>query len=276
MTKATFTAYARITGYDSAQLKALGVKLDHVFVTSSRHNNWNCFGGGIEEAREDIAIASSQGYVEWASHVYNPEKEGRVGRNPDAYPAAEVTELFNGVCQNAANRILVFTEDNIDVRKANASGLVTLLYGKYGFGIKVFIERVKSTAACLGIPEIDLSKILERIQQGQSAEAELDILKSVYTHKHGTPFPVIPAEQWGRVVKAHSNFQVSRDEEFNRIAQAKPGQDIRMDLVEALKPDLGTYYGELENAFGREAVLDIMQVLPPNICLALNAFDGSR
>lgn len=86
-----------------------------------------------EEAREEIAIASSQGYVEWARLVYGPEYEGKGGRQPNAFPAAGVTELFNGVCQNAANRILVFTDDNIDVRKAGANALVTLLYGKYGF-----------------------------------------------------------------------------------------------------------------------------------------------
>jgi len=139
MTTATFTAYARVTHYDSKDLDALGVRLDHVFVISSLWNNWNCFGGGIEEAREDIAIATAQGYVEWARLIYGPENEGKGGRLPNAFPASGVTELFNGVCQNAANRILVFTDDNIDVRKANANALVTLLYGKYGFDLDVFI-----------------------------------------------------------------------------------------------------------------------------------------
>jgi hypothetical protein len=276
MNTATFTAYARITGYDSPQLKALGIRLDHVFVTSSLRNNWNCFGGGIEEACREHEIASSQGYVEWASLVYNPEKEGRVGRNPDAYPAAEVTELFNGVCQNAANRVLAFTENNIDVRKANASALVTLLYGKYGFGIEDFIERVKSTAARLSVSGEVLAKILQRISQGQSADAELDIFKSVYAQKLGRSFPEIPAEQWVQLVQTHSAFQLRRVDEFSRLAQAKPGQDLRMDLVEALKPDLKNYYGKLESVLGREAVLQVMQVLPPNITLALKAFDGSR
>ena len=276
MTKATFTAYARITGYDSPQLNALGVKLDHVFVTSSKPNNWNCFGGGIQEAREEFVIASSQGYMEWAQLVYGPENEGKGGRQPNAFPATGVTELFNGVCQNAANRILAFTDDNIDVRKAGANALVTLLYGKYGFGIEAFIERVKTTATNLGVAENVLTKILERISQGQTAEAELDILKSVYVQKLGTPFPDIPADKWAGMVEIHAKFQLRRTAEFNRLAQIKPSQDIRMDLVEALKPDLRNYYAAFEAVVGREAVLHIMQVLPPNISLALKAFDGSR
>ena len=172
MTMATFAAYARVTPYDSDELKALGIQLDHVFVTSNLRNNWNCFGGGIEEACEDHMISSSQGCVEWATLVYGKENEGKGGRIPNAFPAAEVTELYNGVCQNAANRILVFTENNIDVRKANANALVTLLYGKYGFGIEVFVEKVKSTAASLGVSEDELAAILDRLSRGQSAEAE--------------------------------------------------------------------------------------------------------
>jgi len=74
----------------------------------------------------------------------------------------------------------------------------------------------------------------------------------------------------------HKEFQQRRTAEFNRLAQIKPSQDIRMDLAEALKPDLKTYYAGLEAVVGREAVLHIMQVLPPNISLALKAFDGSR
>ena len=140
---------------------------------------------------------------------------------------------------------MAFTVDNIDVRKAQANALVTLLYGKYGFDIDAFIDKVKATASSLGVSEDELSAILTRLAHGQSADAELEILKSVYVQKSGTPFPVIPAEQWSRVVNAHSTFQARRAEEFNRIAQAKPGQDIRMELVEALKPDLASYYAAL-------------------------------
>jgi hypothetical protein len=276
MTTETFTAYARVTHYDSKELEALGVRLDHVFVTSSIKNNWNCFGGGIEESRKEYEIATSQGYVDWAQLVYGAEFEVKLGRKPDAYPAAGLTELYNGVCQNVANRILAFTCDNIDVRKAQANALVTLLYGKYGFDIDAFINKVEVTAANLDVSEEVLAAILARLAQGQSAEAELDILKSVYVRKCGKPFPDIPAEKWLRMVEIHSAFQLRRTAEFKKLAQIKPMQDIRMDLVEALKPDLATYYNALEGVVGSEAVLHIMQVLPPNIAAVLKAFDGSR
>lgn len=276
MKMATFTAYARVTHYDSDELKDLGIQLDHVFVTSSLQNNWNCFGGGIEEACREHEIASSQGYAEWARLVYGAKFEGKFGRKPNAYPAAGLTELYNGVCQNAANRILAFTVDNIDVRKAHANALVTLLYGKYGFDIDAFVETVKATASSLGVSEEVLGTTLARLSQGQSAEAELDILKSVYVRKSGRPFPEIPADKWSHMVEIQSAFQLRRTAEFNKLAQIKPKQDIRMDLVEALKPDLATYYAALEGVVGREAVLQIMQVLPPKIAAALKAFDGSR
>jgi len=276
MKTATFTAYARMTGYDSPQLNSLGIRLDHVFVVSSLQNNWNCFGGGIEEACDNHKIASSPGYVEWARLVYGPENEGKGGRPPNAFPAADVTELFNGVCQNAANRILALTEYNLDVRKANGNALVTLLYGKYGFGINVFIEKIKAAASLCGASEDELKMILNRFEQGQSAEAELDILRNIYTLRLGRPFPEIPAEQWSRMVQNHSVFQLRRTVEFNRLACDQSGHDIREDLVIALRPDLERYYNELENVFGRAAVLQIMQVLPSNIALAMKAFDGSR
>jgi hypothetical protein len=257
-------------------LSSTGICLDHVFIISSENNNWNCFGGGKEEACKQYEIASTQGFIEWARLVYGPENEGREGRPPNAYPAADVTELYNGVCQNVANRILLLADTNIDVRKAHGNALVTLLYGKYGFGIDIFIEKIKSTARQLNVTHLELDKVLRCIIQGQTAESELNILKSIYEIKTGQPFPVIPNDLYTRLTTAHTAFQVRRTEEFNRLSQTKAGQDIRKDLVDALKPDLKEYYKILEEIFGRDVVLNMMQVLPANISLALKAFDGSR
>lgn len=108
---------------------------------------------------------------------------------------------------------------------------------------EAFIERVKSTANNLGVAENILATLLERISQRQTAEAELDILKSVYVQKIGTPFPAIPVDKWAGMVEIHAKFQLRRTAEFNRLAQNQavpryshgPGRSAKTRLEQILR-----------------------------------------
>ena len=146
----TIKVFATLSSYDCSSLN--GIKLDHVWVCSepSRHN-WNCYGRGIEgnNLPESRLIGTATGNTEWMAAMYGPEAEGRGGRANGGLPAAGVIELLGGVCQNAANRILAMTEENIDVSKANANEIVILAFGKYGAGVDAFVNRLKTTAAQL-------------------------------------------------------------------------------------------------------------------------------
>lgn len=274
MKSVTFTAYARKTDYDEPALK--DIRLDHVFVTSSKPNNWNCFGGGIEEAKPELEIEQTIGCAEWAQLVYGIENEGKGGRRPNASPAAGIVELYNGVCQNAANRILVLADIEKDVRKANGNVFVTLLYGKYGFGIGEFIDSIRLAAQHENVPDSVLETVEARIKKGRTLEAELEILKETYEKTTGTSFASLSPSSLESLTLAYSNFQNRRQEVFDQLSQTRKNEDIREPLVKGLLPELDACYTSFSQVLGPDVINKVLQVLPHQMTLAVGALAGVR
>lgn len=274
MRNVKITVYARKANYD----RLSGFKVDHVYAISENNNNWNCFGGGREEATPENEIGHTLGCAKWMELVYGVANEGKSGRGENAHPAAGVWNLYSGVCHNAANRLLVLANDNKDVWRANGNGFVTVLFGKYGFEVDAFIASVENSAKQLGVPAEEIANVVDRIRKGQTPEAELEVFCKIFEHRTGLRFDSIGTNAINRITDQWEHFRVRRLEEFGKLAKLVPtkkDQDIRDELQKLLQPDLLEFYRALDGIIGQDTVHKVLQVLPEQMVQALGALAGT-
>lgn len=103
---------------------------DHVYVISDAGHKWGCFGrdnGGT-------ALCWGSGDAAFANCLSTPQ-----GQSPVGVPIyAGITYAVDGVCHQAANRILYpVGSGGLIVAQAKGYGLSAFLYGTYGRGTKV-------------------------------------------------------------------------------------------------------------------------------------------
>ena len=261
--------YASTSQYDCPEMK--GIKLDHVWVsTEVGPHNWNCFGRGRADNHilESRLIGMATGNIGWMAAVYGPEAEGRGGRDNDP-AAAGCVELYHGVCQNAANRILAMTEENADVSKAAANEIVVLAFGKYGFGVDAFIERLKETAASLNgqnpgaVSEEELKRTLENVRQGTTVKAEFDALTDDIPLLRAAVLERTTEWQRREFVAAYMAFQQRRADAFASIDKDRlPHHDARSKMGDFLKHELKIFLEKIRNQIGPEAYGKALKILP--------------
>jgi len=266
MNKILFKAYSIPTGYDMPQLSGAGVNLDHVFVVSSSNNDWNCFGRGLGVIGDPQArlLKQGMGYARWASLIYGQEFEGTITPSP----AAGLYEKFDGVCHNAANRILVLVGDDVDVRDAAGNELVTLMYGKLGFNIDAYVNRVKDAAAQVNreepgaLQESDIEVVLGRINYDQSPDEEIEMLTEDLETRLGKHLNTFDDTKKTAFIQIYSELQKKRLEVF--AGQAAGGQvvDTRPALASQLKPALERCLLGLFDLLGEEQFIGIFKVRP--------------
>lgn len=263
--------YASESQYDCPGMT--GIKLDHVWVTTeSGPHNWNCFGRGRAEnhAPGSRLIGTATGNIDWMAVVYDPAAEGRGGRDNDP-AAAGCVELYHGVCQNVANRILAMTEENADVSKAAANEIAVLTFGKYGFGVEAFIERLKSTADALNmanpgsVSEDELKRTLENVQQGTTVKAEFDALTDDMPLLRAAILERTTERQRQAFAEEYMAFQQRRAEAFANIDKDNlPHHDARGKMGDFLKQELKGFLEKVRAQIGPEAYDKALKVLPQN------------
>ena len=262
--------YAAPTGYDCNELK--GFRLDHTWLsTESGPHNWNCYGRGRSNNHDADTrrIGVAHGNVAWMAAVYGPKAEGRSGRGDNDPAAAGVVELLHGVCQNAANRMLAMTEENLDVSKAAGNELVVLAFGKYGFGVDRFIECLKATAADLNakapgsVTEEELRRTMANVKSGTTVNAEFyaltddlprirDAFKESATDRQRTEF-----------AKKYAAFQSRRAEKFAGIEKLHlPNHDARGQMASFLKAELSNLLENVRGSLGEDVYAQVVSVLP--------------
>lgn len=275
----TIKVYASLSQYDCSALR--GVKLDHVWVCSEKSlHNWNCYGRGMEgngfPGSRQIGIAS--GNADWMAAVYGVEAEGKGGRANGGLPAAGVVELLGGVCQNAANRILAMTAENIDVSKANANEIVVLSFGKYGAGVNAFVDQLKKTAEVLNmrrpgsVSDQDLARVLANVEKGCAATSEIDaLIDDLPAHvREGLIEGSTEVERHAFVVE-YAEYQKRREAKFDEIMKMNlPNHDARGVMGEFLKCELTALFERLRACMGKDRYLAILRVLPGEVFDALS------
>ena len=270
MASSEIEVYAAPTGYDCPQLK--GIKLDHTWLsTECGPHNWNCYGRGRGNNRDSDArlLGIVHGNVAWMAEVYGPEAEGKPGRGPGDPAAAGVVELLHGVCQNASNRMLAMTEENLDVSKAGGNELVVIAFGKYGFGVKAFIDRLKSTAARLNaatpgtVTEAELNRTLANVEAGQRVGAEFEALTDDLPIIRDAFLVKATSAQRSEFAKEYAAFQLRRSERFFEVEKSNlPDHDARGKMAIFLRAELGRLLGKVRELLGSDVYTQVVSVVP--------------
>jgi len=229
MEKVKFVAYAINTAYPN---QVGNVPFEHTFVVSDKGDNWNCWGRGKETIGNGARQLQPDGtaLAEWGALV-----NGTDGDHPTG-----LTQCYNGVCQNASNRILVLA--GTDVSGANGNLFATMVYGKYGFQVEEFVARVKRAAEQLNetspgaVTEGMLQEVLARI-----ADDPADELKLLESHFQGSLPQTIPPPQQDQMMVAYRTFQAKRqtiyDQEPNKgdpNFQRQLSQDLQTAFMDCL------------------------------------------
>jgi hypothetical protein len=263
MNKAQFQAYCiDFSGYGGLPP---GIKVSHTFVASPSHN-WNCFGTGKEAIASAKVLPSGAGlgYEQWASYVYGPY-DGKVGD----CPAAGLHVQYDGVCHNAANRILVLA--NADVSDATGNALVILMYGKFGFNIPKYIQsvkdaaqRVNTEAATTIITQQEIDAVVARITGDPAGEfntLEKDILRSHFEDQ--LKLHDLRPDQLDRLRQIYGGFQESRLKVFNATeAHAPSNTNIQAQYANAMKPVLSQCLEQMLQTLGEDQFLKMFQASP--------------
>ena len=262
--------YAAPTWYDCPQLN--GFKLEHTWLSAEAgHHNWNCYGRGRGNNHDCDArrLGVAHGNVEWMAQVYGPEAEGKPGRGPNDPAAAGVVELLHGVCQNATNRMLAMTEENLDASKAGGNELVVLAFGKYGFGIEAFIDRLKLTAARLNsvtpgaVTEVELNRTLANVEAGRTVGAEFEALTDDLPIIREAFLAKTTSAQRARFAKEYAAFQFRRAERFLEIEKSSlPNHDARGKMAIFLRAELTGLLEKVRELLGPDVYVQVVSVVP--------------
>lgn len=138
----------------------------HVMVINiARDMEWDDFGGGWSDRRTKTLQASTNAYKQWLLNFCKPT----------ATPTETgITFMENGVCHTAANRILIVSDGDTNVRLAPGDEYAILFFGKYGLGISDFKKKLKDsfnkTAKSYFMPNCILDDVLKRIDNSWEEE----------------------------------------------------------------------------------------------------------
>lgn len=244
MQKTIFRSYAA-----SAEGNPAGC--DHVAVGTDDGADWGCFGRGIaalKNAPDCHQVAEGQGYRRWAGIIEGGDNAGLVNEQ-------------SGRCHNVANRILAVA--GADVRTAGSDVVILFVYGKYGFNIPGFLQRVKAGADQVNTeaPETlsadDVQSVIEKINNVK--QDELDIIEEYFEKALG-----------------NTNFNLSQDEKagigkiYNDFFEQRvPIQSLPGSYFDNLKPVALKSLLQLEALLGNDRFLKVFTAAPQFVADAL-------
>jgi len=261
---AEFTLYA-------SGCRNFGAPSEHTYVLTSDGENFNCFGG----SSGGRFVRKGTGSSKWAKMIY-----GDFQGKQDDQPAAGLRVRYDGVCQIASNRVLVLTQDNVDARETKGNVLATLLYGKFGFNLDKYIETVKQTGAQLlksnpgEIQQSDIDAVLRRVADGQTPDAELDLLHADIQEQEEIKLPAITDEQRMLFQPIYNEYQNERLATFFRVSKTVDyGTEIaERAYPEALAPALLKCATRLSAAVVQRGFNDMFGISPEKLTGILPGF----
>ncbi len=249
-----------------------GFRLDHVCLYDKEgSHNWNCFGRGRSDIHnKDVRkLCVASGNAEWLAEIYGREAEGKGGRGNQDPPAAGVCELFNGVCQNVANRLLAITEENYDVSKADGNELVVLTFGKYGFGVEKFIQKVKESADRVNARNPDsishdrVEQAIANLLEGQKVTYEFEALTDDLPDLRAAFAEKATERDRNEFALEYAAFQNRRADEFAKLDKTSlPHHDARERMGAFLKNEMKVFLTKIRARLGGETYLQVLHVLP--------------
>jgi hypothetical protein len=270
MTKVHIQAYAIDFEGADYNTKGLppGVKLSHTF-GSSPIFDWNCFGRGKDCISDATPLSSGAGEIfeQWAGYIYGDYSGTRF--QDQEHDAAGIYVRVNGVCHNAANRILVLA--GADVSDATGDALVLLLYGKYGYDIEEYIQTVRNAAqrvndevGTIVITPEQVNTVVQRIT-GDIGD-EFDNLEKEMLQQHFMERlhdQNISSEKVVSVKELYKKFQEKRRAIYLNIKQENPDREtFQSRFTSAMKPELMSFLSGAMETLGESQYLSLFEAHP--------------
>jgi hypothetical protein len=247
----TLTAYGIWVGPKYAPKLS---SLDHTFVVSDRGDNWSCWGRGREVIPQSHQLAQTQGNAIWADLFH--------GSDP-IHPCG-LTEKVSGVCQNVCNRLLLVGD--ADVSSAGGNELVIILYGKYGFGLDDFINRVNRAASMANqqqagaVSENDVDAVVSKIKG--SEEQEIETLRRHFTEALAAHSANVSEKEQKSIIDFYDSFHDNRERIQHDVPKNGTADDFRGRYLRKLGPALLNYLRSMLSVLGRVRYAAIFKISP--------------
>jgi hypothetical protein len=248
MNKELIRAYSIQTDYTNAN----GLKLTHVFVVSTvSNNNWNCFGRGAECIPTAQQVSQGLAYAKWADLINGTDSAG-------------LTNRITGVCHNVANRLLVLA--GTDVSGADGDSLAILMYGKYGFNVDQYVERVKTQANAINseqpgtISDAEIDGVINQITGDLTDELailERDFQAMLQPHNEN-----LTDVQKNGLTAIYNDFHTKRQQAWAAGNQSDQDIDFQNKYEERLKPILLQSLTQISALLGPDQYKTIFGLLP--------------
>jgi hypothetical protein len=246
MNKTVFTAYAA-----AAEGNPSGS--DHVAVSTEDGADWGCFGRTVAEMRpaENFhQVAQGTGYRRWAELIVGSDNAG-LHLHDDSK------------CHNLANRILAVA--HTDVRKAGADVVVMCLYGKYGFNIPGYIERIRKAGAQVNteapgtLSEADIEAAVALVNRAK--QDELEIIVEYFREALPPNSVSLSDQEKAQVVQIYSEFSDKRASlQGHSQGYVAYLASVKILLLDALR--------QFENLLGKDRFIAVFKAAPE--CLRQN------
>ena len=245
------------------------IDVDHVFMTPEDFSvNWNCFGGGIEELKNQEKkeegrcpheIGKGCGNIEWMKAVYGPVGD----------VAAGVTNCFNGVCQTVGNRLMAMTKENVDSSQAKGNELVVLIFGKYGYGVEDFVKLIRTKADELNaakpdtVSDEDVARTIANIEDGLKPETEIEALIDDLPVSREVVVSLL-GEKVKPFLQGYAGFQHRREAKYQEIVKnRRPGYDVRGEMKAFIIGELKRQESQLREFLREEEKVRALLPYPP-------------
>lgn len=256
MSNKTFRAHTISTKW--RPIPKLGNRqLDHVFVSNTDGNSWGCFGRGLSKEPNARIIAQAEGCLEWVVEIACPNTNKLV---------AGITHQVNGICHNAANRLLLLAE--IDVSDAPGNEIATPIFGKYGLGINAFIQSVKDAVYRVNqktsglISEEMVERALLRITH--SKDDEIEILKEDIQDFLNINTQELPDEARTQLRDIYSELYSKRQATYNDFKNGTLPQNV---YLTKLRSNVVEAFENTKSVIGDNSYESIFK-LPPEVAAA--------
>lgn len=228
---------------------------DHVFVVSDQGHDWGCFGRGKNHIPESHLLTTAQGCAEWINAL-----NGTNGK----YPTTLVNQV-SGVCHNVANRLLLVAD--ADVSDARGNGLATLAFGKYGFELDDFAQRITDTAKQIETVSDDqvenaLCKLKAHLNDELTDLAE-DLMGLFDLHTSELPLTTLD-----KIRDLYRSFHDTRRNCYLKASTAEPeyiltnGYKTDVRYLRRLEPELRNFLYQLETRLGNAIYTRAIPFLP--------------
>jgi len=165
--------------------------------------------------------------------------------------------------------MLAMTEENLDASKAGGNELVVLAFGKYGFGVEAFVDRLKETAAMLNaatpgiVTEAELARTLANVEAGRTAGAEFEALTDDLPMIKDAFLTRTTSAQRAEFAKEYAAFQTRRSEKFLEVEKSNlPNHDARGKMAIFLESELGRLLEKVRELLGPDVYAQVVSVVP--------------